>query len=280
MAVLVRNHTGFPVGIPDIYGPNPTLQPGGSVIVQDLLANVQAALGNPPSTFLELSQVPDFEPGVIFPVAGGAASTALGVRAAIATALPAYTNNGLLGVLGLLTANANGALAAQDGVTLAVGDRVLLAVGAAGVDNGVYNVLSLGSASTPWQLQRAIDWATGFIHGASEIRVSEGTLWNKSRWVITTNGAMVIGTTSMAFMPAAVKGTSAAMTAGSITISNQWLAAGAVIGLTTNTVGGTQGNLKAAAASRTPGSGNGSFIITSSSGADTSTVDWDVINFP
>lgn len=68
-------------------------------------------------------------------------------------------------------------------------------------------------------------------------------------------------------------GTSAAMTAGSITISTTAVTANSVILLTTHTVGGTAGILTCP--TRTAGT---SFVITSTSGTDTSTVDWLVIN--
>lgn len=71
-------------------------------------------------------------------------------------------------------------------------------------------------------------------------------------------------------------GTSAAMVAGTITISNVTLLQQSNIQLTANTAGGTQGVLRAAAAGRTTGVGTGSFVITSASGTDTSTVDWRI----
>src|SRR5262249_40914246 len=57
-------------------------------------------------------------------------------RVVITSALPAYTAAGS-GLSRTITANANGALASQDGVSLAVGDQILLTAGAAGADNGL-----------------------------------------------------------------------------------------------------------------------------------------------
>lgn len=61
------------------------------------------------------------------------------VRAATTAALPAVTYaNGTGGVGATLTADANGALPAQDGVTLVVNDRLLVKDQAAQLQNGIY----------------------------------------------------------------------------------------------------------------------------------------------
>jgi hypothetical protein len=116
------------------------------------------------------------------------------VRAAITSSLPAYT-----AASGVLTANANGAIAAQDGVTLAVNDRVLLTAGASGADNGIYTVTSLGSAGTPWVLTRALDWDTGNVVSGMGIFVTAGTANAKSIYNLTTDSAITVGTTSLTF---------------------------------------------------------------------------------
>jgi hypothetical protein len=73
-----------------------------------------------------------------------------------------------------------------------------------------------------------------------------------------------------------VRGTSAAMTAGSVTISSVPVSSGSTnVQLTFNTAGGTQGFLKCT--TRTAGAA-GSFVIASSSGTDTSTVDYVLTN--
>lgn len=73
--------------------------------------------------------------------------------AATTAALPANTRSDH----DKLTADANGALAAQDGVPLAVGDRLLVKNEASAISNGLYFVSSLGSAGTPWVLKRTQD---------------------------------------------------------------------------------------------------------------------------
>lgn len=80
------------------------------------------------------------------------------VAAATTAALAACTyNNGAAGVGATLTANANGALAAIDGVTLAVNDRLLVKNQASGLQNGLYAVTSVGSGGAPWILTRTSD---------------------------------------------------------------------------------------------------------------------------
>lgn len=88
---------------------------------------------------------------------GGNGSTNLlyhAVRAATVAALPACTGSGT-GASHILTANANGALPAIDGVTLTVGQDFLVKNQVATKDNGIYTVLDVGSAGTPWIIGRA-----------------------------------------------------------------------------------------------------------------------------
>lgn len=80
------------------------------------------------------------------------------VRSATTGALPANTyNNGSSGVGATLTGNANGALAAQDGVTLVVNDRLLVKNEATAANNGIYIVTQVGDASHPYILTRTTD---------------------------------------------------------------------------------------------------------------------------
>lgn len=94
------------------------------------------------------------------------------VRAAQWAALPASTYSA-----GSLTANANGALPAIDGVTMAVGDRLLLWLESSSFTRGIYTVTSLGSAGTPWVLTRATDCDTAaeLVAGLT-VFVLEGTV--------------------------------------------------------------------------------------------------------
>lgn len=197
----------------------------------------------------------------------------------VITSIAAYTY-----AAGVITANANGALGAQDGVTNVAGDIVFLGKdkAAAAADVGLYVVTNVGGAGAKFVLTR-----TQFLHGAalplaSTVNVGpEGTAWAGSEWRSFGAGTVVIGTGDPLFWPRKHSGTSAAMTAGSITITNAWLRATSVpILLTANTAGGTPGILKAAVGSRTAGiPGTGQFVLASSSGTDTSTVDWAIFNW-
>lgn len=119
------------------------------------------------------------------------------VRAATTGALPAHGRVG-----NVLTASANGALPAQDGVALAVNDRVLVKDegGGSHLENGIYAVTQLGDAGNPWILTRASD-ADMDIEVTSGLFafVSEGTVNADSGWVLTTNDPIVLNTTALTF---------------------------------------------------------------------------------
>lgn len=95
---------------------------------------------------------------------------------------------------GVLTANANGALATIDGVAPAVGDRVLVAAEAPDWHNGIYTVTSLGSAGTKWTMTRATDddEAADMVAGASCYVTSgtlyAGTVWTEAQAATPTSG--------------------------------------------------------------------------------------------
>lgn len=120
------------------------------------------------------------------------------VRAATTAALPAVTyNNGASGVGATLTANANGLLAAQDGITLVVGNRFLVKNQAAALQNGIYTVTDVGSAGTPFILTRATDQdgsPAQEVSGGNFTFVEAGTSQAGSGWTILWDGNVVIGT--------------------------------------------------------------------------------------
>lgn len=118
------------------------------------------------------------------------------VRAASAAALPANTASGIV-----LTADANGALAAQDGVTLAVDDAFLVKDEVAGANNGWYVVTDLGSASTPWRMERRDDADTSEkVKSGANSPVSEGTDNAGLTFQIITANPIVLGTTSLSLI--------------------------------------------------------------------------------
>jgi hypothetical protein len=117
------------------------------------------------------------------------------VKAATAAALPAYTRSG-----NTITADANGALAAVDGVTLVVNDRLLLRNGAAGADNGIWYVSQLGTASLPYILKRADDANTSAkLTAGSMVFASQGTTYGDSWFTLTTNNPITLNSTSLTF---------------------------------------------------------------------------------
>jgi hypothetical protein len=123
------------------------------------------------------------------------------VIAATTTTLPACTYaNGTAGVGATLTGNANGALAAQDGVTLTAGQRLLVKDQAAPAQNGVYTVTVVGAGGAPFVLTRATDFDTSaeIIDGATFF-VGQGTTLANSAFALTVNGAVTVGTTGLVF---------------------------------------------------------------------------------
>ncbi len=103
------------------------------------------------------------------------------VASSAGLAIPAYTT-----AAGVITETSNGALPAQDGITLIAGQRFLLQDGASAVDNGIYTVTSAGSAGTPFVLTRAADMLVGSPADGIVVFVEEGNL-NGSQGFITTN---------------------------------------------------------------------------------------------
>lgn len=117
------------------------------------------------------------------------------VRAASTTALAAYTRTG-----NVITANANGALAAIDGVTLVAADRLLLKDGAAGADNGIYDVTQVGTASLPYILTRSADAdASSKVTTGMFTFVEAGTVNGSNGFVLTTANPITLNTTPLTF---------------------------------------------------------------------------------
>lgn len=115
--------------------------------------------------------------------------------------LPACTYaNGSSGVGATLTGNSNGALAAQDGVTLTVGQVLLVNNQAAPAQNGLYTLTQVGDGSHPFILARHVDMdsATEFdgflpVHGGT---LNANSLWLSS---IGSTTSFTVGTTSVTF---------------------------------------------------------------------------------
>ena len=81
-----------------------------------------------------------------------------------------------------------------DGVTVVAGDRVLVKDQTATADNGIYVVVSGGA----WTRATDFDNSQEVTPGAFAF-VEEGTVSADTGWVLTTNGAITVGTTGLSF---------------------------------------------------------------------------------
>lgn len=116
------------------------------------------------------------------------------VRNVTAGALGAYTRTG-----NVILADAVGALGAIDGVTNVVGDRILLKNGAAGADDGLYRVDSIGGASK-YQLTRVGDAnASAEVVAGMLIYASEGTANGNTWFYLSTDDPIVLNATALTF---------------------------------------------------------------------------------
>lgn len=124
----------------------------------------------------------------------------LACRAATTAVLPACTyNNGTLGVGATLTAVANGALPAQDGISMAVDDRILIKNQATALQNGIYKVTQLGDAGTPFIFTRATDAdEAAEVNAGMLTYIDEGTAQSDEQWV-NVNAVDTIGTDAQTF---------------------------------------------------------------------------------
>jgi hypothetical protein len=108
-------------------------------------------------------------------------------------------NNGSSGVGATLTSNNNVGLLI-DGHTLAVGESVLVKNQAVALQNGLYRVTAAGGEDSPFILTRRTDADTGTEFSAgSFVFIEQGTTNGSTGWVLSTSGAITIGTTALTF---------------------------------------------------------------------------------
>lgn len=122
------------------------------------------------------------------------------VRLASTAALTVTYSNGSSGVGATLTNAGTQAALVIDSITAVVGNRVLIKDQAAGLQNGIYTVTNVGSASTNWVLTRATDFdntAGSEIDGGDFVFVQEGTINGDNGYVLTTNAPITVGSTSL-----------------------------------------------------------------------------------
>ena len=118
------------------------------------------------------------------------------VRVATTANLAATYSNGA----GTLTNSGSQAALAIDGVTLLVTQRVLVKNQTAAAQNGFYKVTTVGNGSTNWVLTRTpdADAASELTAGAFTF-AEEGTANGDNGYVLSTNGAITLGTTAITF---------------------------------------------------------------------------------
>lgn len=123
------------------------------------------------------------------------ADTKPSVRGCPTSALAAYTRTD-----NTILADAVGALGAQDGVTYTAGQSLLLRVGAAGADNGIWDVVSAGDGSTKYQLTRRADSdSSAEMTSGHRVYVEEGTLNGGEVFFCSTSGTITLNTTALTY---------------------------------------------------------------------------------
>lgn len=95
---------------------------------------------------------------------------------------------------------AGGAPNTLDGVTLVANDRILVKDQTAGSQNGIYVVTTLGTgANGTWTRATDAD-GVGELTSGAVVAVEEGATNADAQLMLTTNGAITIGTTPLAFV--------------------------------------------------------------------------------
>jgi len=118
------------------------------------------------------------------------------VRVATTANLGATYNNSA----GTLTNSGSQAAIAIDGITLVADDRVLVKDQSTAAQNGFYKVTTVGDGSTNWVLTRTpdADAASELTSGAFTF-TEEGTNNADNGYVLSTDGAITLGTTAITF---------------------------------------------------------------------------------
>ena len=116
---------------------------------------------------------------------------------ATTASLTATYSNGSSGVGATLTGSSNGAITV-DSATPSVGDRILVKDQSSALQNGIYEVTTVGNAGAAFVLTRTGDADTGAeLSGGSFVFVEAGTNNADNGYVFTHNGTPTIGTTSL-----------------------------------------------------------------------------------
>jgi hypothetical protein len=119
--------------------------------------------------------------------------------AATITNLTSTYNNGASGVGATLTATVNGAFALDGISNLGVNARVLVKNQTQQLQNGIYRLTSLGTASTPWVLTRSPDYDTpSQLNTGEVVFVSSGNQNQATGWMLVST-VLAVGTGPVIF---------------------------------------------------------------------------------
>jgi phage-related tail fiber protein len=165
------------------------------------------------ATFLSNAWCDDLQQEVISVVEGAGLVPTAGVRNQMYQAIQTLIANAVAAnasgdykasVRAATTANiaslAGGAPNVLDGVTLVANDRILGKDQTTGSQNGIYVVTTLGTGvNGTWTRATDADGAGELTSGAI-VAVEEGTANADSQWMLTTDGAITIGTTALTFV--------------------------------------------------------------------------------
>lgn len=107
--------------------------------------------------------------------------------ATIGVNLTAVYSNGTGGVGATLTNSGTQSVFTLDGAAPALNSRILVKDQTATLQNGIYTVTNVGSASTNWVLTRATDFdsASQVIQG-NTIKIISGTINGVTEWMVTS----------------------------------------------------------------------------------------------
>lgn len=169
---------------------------------------------------------------------GAVGFTQSGMARAVITSLAANT-----AVDGVITADANGVLAAQDDITLVAGDEVFIPEGTtnldAAADAGPYTVTSVGAVGAPFVLTRPSWYAhDSVISQATDVKIAEGTLYGGSTWRTFAAKGDIVGTDAPVAYPDYVA-QQVTLVAGTSTISNVPILATTKVVMSPTLIGGT-----------------------------------------
>lgn len=116
--------------------------------------------------------------------------------------LVATYDNGTSGVGATLTNAGTQAALQLDGITVVAGNRVLIKNQTTNPEwNGIYTVTTVGTGSTNWVLTRATDFdSDAEVTGGAFTFVEEGNTQADNGYVVSTNGAITVGTTGITWV--------------------------------------------------------------------------------